>query len=127
MDYKTEEVVNTLVSMRLSDMASVKTCLEYLKELGYKQTYSYQLMKYAAEKIKEYYTDMHTNALEESMGQMESLAEDAKKNKNYKLAFEVRKEMNDIMGLNETKINLSGNINLNTEIRIIFPGGQSDE
>jgi Ser-tRNA(Ala) deacylase AlaX len=115
-----EILINTLVDMRLKQMSSVKTCLEYLASLGYKQTYSYVLLKEAKTKIKEYYADSHIDSLEESIGQMEELAADAKKKGQYKLAFEVRKELNNILGLGKTsKIEIDANIK--TEIKIVFP------
>ena len=105
MAFKKEDIINEIVQMRLTDMASVKTCLEYLnKTYGYKQTYSYEIIGEAQKEIKAYYANMNMSALEESIGQLENLAQEAKSAKLYKLAFEIRKELNNIEGLTKIKI-----------------------
>jgi cysteinyl-tRNA synthetase len=111
MKYKREDLIDQIVKMRIDKMCSTKTILEFLqKEIGYKQTYSYELLKDARKKIVEIYSQQNNSSLEEAIGQMENMAEDAKKQKNYKLAFDIRKELSKIQGHYTDRVELSGSI-----------------
>ncbi len=112
-EYKKEELINQIIKMRLEDMSSIKTCLEYLASVGVGKTWSYEILKCAKMEIIEYYKDINTASLEESIGQLEKLAEDAKLIKSYKLAFEIRKELNDIQGLSKKDVGNTVIINVN--------------
>ena len=120
MEYKKEDMIDELVKMRINDMASNKTMLNHIYEkYGYKQTYAYQLIKEAREKIREIWKQDNETSLQEAIGQMEQMAEDAKKQKNYKLAFEVRKELSKIQGHYTERVEVSGELALkNIEIII---------
>jgi len=119
--YKKEDIIDKIVKMRIEDMASTKTIIEtYLKgELGYKTTYSYDLLKQARVKIVEYYTIDNKASLEEAIGQMEVMVEDAKKNKDYKLAFLIRRELSKIMGHYVEKLEVTGDIKTLNTIKLI--------
>lgn len=121
--YKKEEVVNLVVKMRLEDMCSTKTILDYLmNDLKYGQTMAYNILKAARQQISDYYRELNTSSLEEAIGQMENLSEDAKKRKDYKLAFEIRKEMSKIQGHYKERIELSGGMDNTIKIiRLIGP------
>jgi activator of 2-hydroxyglutaryl-CoA dehydratase len=125
MKYKKEDLIDAVVKMRVEKMASNKTILEFLKnEIGYKQTYAYEILKEAREKIREIYKLENTAHLEEAIGQLEEMAEDAKKSKNYKLAFEIRKELSKISGHYTEKIELNGQID--HKVTIIKLNGPED-
>jgi hypothetical protein len=132
MKYKKEELVQMVIKMRLEHMAATKTCLDFLMNtLGYGQTYSYEVLRDARLQIKEYYKDMNQSSLEEALGQLEELAEDAKKKKDYKLAFEVRKDISKLQGLYIDKVDLTSNGKDITEIKLIHitngsTGSQND-
>lgn len=123
MEYKKEDIIDELVKMRVNDMASNKTMLNHIySKYGYKQTYAYQLIKAAREKIREIWQQDNSSSLEEAIAQMEEMAEDAKKAKNYKLAFELRKEMSKIQGHYTEKIEVKGELAIkNIEIKINKP------
>ena len=111
MKYQREDIIDELVKMRVNDMASNKTMLNHIYDkYGYKQTYAYQLIKEAREKIREIWAQDNETSLHEAIGQMEQMAEEAKKQKNYKLAFELRKEMSKIQGHYTEKIEVKGEI-----------------
>jgi hypothetical protein len=107
--YKKEDIIDSVVKMRIEKMASTKTIIkDYLMgQLGYGQTYAYELLKEARVQIKQYYDASNEASLEEAIGQMEEMAEDAKGNRNYKLAFEIRKELSKIQGHYIEKIELN--------------------
>jgi len=111
MKYKKEDLIDKVVKMRIEQMCSTKTILQYLmNEIGYKQTYSYEILREARSKIRELYNQENSASLEEAIGQLEQMAEDAKKGRNYKLAFEIRKELSKIVGHYTDKIELNGSI-----------------
>ena len=123
--YSKEELINSVIKMRLENMASTKTILSFLMtELEYGQTYSYEILKEARQQIQNYYKDLNSASLEEAIGQLEEMAEDAKRKKNYKLAFDIRKELSKIQGHYTEKIQLSGSID--TTIRVIKLSGPDD-
>ena len=45
-DWKKEDIINAIISMRTEKMATTKTILDFLmNDIGYGQTYSYQLYR----------------------------------------------------------------------------------
>lgn len=111
-EFKTIDLVNSIVSMKVEKGASNKTILDFLQnDLKYGQTYAYEILREARKKIQEIWDKNAEAHLEESKGQLEELYEDAIRNKNSKLALEIRKEMNRLMGLYAAeKIELSGEL-----------------
>jgi nucleoid DNA-binding protein len=120
MQYKKEDIIEELVKMRIEDMASNKSLLNHIyTKYGYKQTYAYELIKEAREKIREIWKENDEASLNEAIGQMEQMAEDAKKGKNYKLAFEIRKELSKIQGHYTERLEVKGELAIkNIEIVI---------
>lgn len=117
--FKKEDLIDAVVKMRIEKMASTKTIIKdfLMGECGYGQAYAYELLREARKKIVEYYQVSSESAIEEAIGQLEEMAEDAKGSKNYKLAFEIRKELNKIVGAYQAqKVELSGNVNVETII-----------
>lgn len=114
--YKKEDIIDAIVKMRTEKMASTKTIIKdfLMGELGYGQSYSYDLLREARNKIVEYYKQSSTSSVEEAIGQLEEMAEIARKDRNYKLAFEIRKELSKIQGHYIEKIELNGQLTLNT-------------
>jgi hypothetical protein len=117
---KTEDLVNNIVKMKVEKGASNKTILDFLQnDLEYGQTYAYEILKAARKRIQEIWDKNAEAHLEESKGQLEELYEEAIRNKNMKLALQIRQELNRLMGLYAAeKIELSGEINLKAK----FPG-----
>lgn len=117
--FKKEDLIDAIVKMRIEKMASTKTIIRdfLMGECGYEQAYAYVLLREARKKIVEYYQVSNESAVEEAIGQLEEMAESAKGSKNYKLAFEIRKELNKIIGAYQAqKVELSGNVNVETII-----------
>jgi hypothetical protein len=128
--YKKEDIIDSIVKMRIEKMAATKTIIrDYLMgELGYGQAYAYELLREARAKIVEYYGTSNTASLEEAIGQLEEMAEDAKQSKNYKLAFNIRQELSKIQGHYKERIELSGDVNHKIEvIKLIGPEEKKDE
>lgn len=117
---KTEDLINSIVKMKVQDGASNKTILDFLQnDLEYKTTYSYELIREARKRIQEIWDKNAKYNMEESKAQLEELYESAIKEKNKKLALEIRKELNKLMGLySPEKIELSGELT----IKANFPG-----
>lgn len=111
-ELKTVDLVNSIVKMKVEKGASNKTILDFLQnDLEYGQSYAYEILREARKKIQEIWDKNAEAHLEESKAQLEELYEDAIRNKNNKLALEVRKEMNRLMGLYAAeKIELSGEL-----------------
>lgn len=115
---KTEELVNGLVKMRVENGASNKTILDFLQnDMGYGQTYAYELLKEARKRIQKIWDSNAEAHLEESKGQLEELYESALRKKDMKLALQIRQELNKLMGLYEAE-----KINLTVDFKAKFPG-----
>lgn len=114
MKFKREDIINKIIHLRLVEMASTKTILQnYLQEAcGFKQSYSYTLYKEARLKIREIYKKDNETALEEAIGQLEEQAQQATQAGNYKMAFNIRQELNEILGLYKENIEISGDLTL---------------
>jgi hypothetical protein len=120
MKYKKEDIIDAVVKMRIEKGASSKTIIQefLMGQLGYKISYSYVIYQEARQKIVELYSVHNTELANEALGQLESMLEDALKQKNMKLALEIRKEMSKLTGLySPEKIDLSI-----TEYKAKFPG-----
>jgi hypothetical protein len=119
--YKKQDIIDAVVKMRIEKMASTKTIIsEFLMgQLGYGQTYSYEILKEARKEIIRLYDASNEASLEEAIGQLEELAEGARQSKNYKLAFEVRKELSKVMGHYKERIDITSGGKEITEIKLI--------
>jgi len=116
--YKTEDLVNSVVKMKVEKGASNKTILDFLQnDLGYKETMSYLILKSARNKIQQIWDKNAEAHLEEAKAHLEELLERAFKDKNYKLALAVRQEMNKLMGLYQAE-----KIDLSIDFKAKFPG-----
>lgn len=115
--YSKEDVVNAIVEMRLVKCMSMKNVLEFLmNDLGYGQAMAYNYINMAQDIVVTNYKEIVKVASEESVGQLENMMQYAMTNKNFKLWFELRKEMNKIQGLYVEKHELSGTIDHNISI-----------
>lgn len=97
---KTEDIVNALVKMKVEKNLSNKTILDFcMNELGYKQSYAYELLQKARAKVDEIWKEHTEYHLQESKAQLESMLEGASRRGDWKLALEIRKEINKLCGL----------------------------
>lgn len=115
---KIEDMVNAVVKMKVEKGASNKTILDFLKnDIGYGQTYSYEILKKARGKIQEIWDKNAEGHLEEAKAQLEEMLETAFNDNNMKLALSIRQEINKLMGLYAAeKIEVSGFDNIKIEI-----------
>jgi hypothetical protein len=121
--FKTEDLINGIVKMRIENGASNKTILDFLmNDLGYKQSYAYELLKDARKLIQEIWDKNAEAHLEEAKGQLEDMYQVAITKKEYKLALQIRQELNKLMGLYEAE-----KINLTIDFKAKFPGIKKDE
>jgi hypothetical protein len=94
-----EDIIASVIKMRLEKMASVKTIIDFLmNDLGYSKTQSYEYLKWAREEIKEQYSLMNPAKIEEAIGQYEEALERARAAKDWRLWNDLRKELNKIEG-----------------------------
>jgi hypothetical protein len=118
---KTEDLVNGVVKMKVENGASNKTILDFLmNNLGYGQSYAYEVMREARKKIQEIWDKNAEAHLEEAKAHLEELYENAIRRKDMKLALQVRQELNKLMGLySPEKLDITSNGQTISEIKII--------
>jgi hypothetical protein len=111
-DWKKEDIINAIISMRTEKMATTKTILDFLMDdIGYGQTYSYQLIKESREKIIEIYDANNVSKVEEAMAQLETMLQRSYQKSDYKLSYNIRQELNKLQGLYAAqKIEHSGQV-----------------
>ena len=117
-----EDVINMIISMKLEKMATTKTILDFLQnELGYKQTYSYILLRESREKIIEIYDKNNAGKIEEAIGQLERMLEKSWSKNDFKLSHSIRQELNKLIGLYAAqKVEHSGQVGITgLDIQII--------
>lgn len=122
MKYKKEDIIDAIVKMRIEKGASTKTIIQefLMGELGYKQSYSYDLLQEARVKIVSLYDTQNKQLANEALGHLESMYEDAIKSKNSKLALEIRKEISKLTGLYAAaKVDITSGGEIITEIKLI--------
>ena len=124
--YNQDEVINAIVEMRLVKSMSMKNVIDFLMiDLGYGRAMAYNYVNMAQQIVVDNYKEINKVASEESVGQLENMMQYAMNNKNFKLWFELRKEMNKIQGLYKERIDITTNgKDMNqTIINIISPNG----
>jgi hypothetical protein len=129
MKYKKEDIIDAIVKLRIEKGASTKTIIQsfLMGELGYKQSYSYQLLQEARSKIVELYDTQNKELANEALGHLESMYEDAIKAKNVKLALEIRKEISKLTGLYAAqKVDITSGGEAITEIKLIQVNKKED-
>lgn len=122
MKWKKEDILDAIVKMRIERGSSTKTILKdfLMGELKFKQSYSYDLLREARERIRDLYQTQNESLANEAMGHLESLYEDAIKSGNRKLALEIIKEKNKLTGLYpESKLDITSAGKEITEIKLI--------
>lgn len=96
-EFDKDQIVTTLIKMRIENFATTKTMLEYLmNELKFGQTYSYELIKFSKQRINELFKEEHDESFSNAMARLEEIIETTK---NEKTRLEAQKEMNKLLGL----------------------------
>ncbi len=124
-NYSKEEYIQKVIDMRLKECASTRTILKYLESEGFETTQQYQYLKWAREVIKEQFDILNPEAINEAIAQYETIMEEIRLNKDYKIWNDMNKELNKLKGLYQNKIDITTNgENINTTIiNIINPNG----
>ena len=98
-DWSKEDIIMALVKMRVEKFATTKTMLEFLmNQIGYAQTYSYELIKISKGRINEIFKEEHEESFFNAMARLEEIIESSK---NEKTRLEAQKEMNKLLGLHK--------------------------
>jgi hypothetical protein len=98
--YNKEDLIAAVIKMRLEEMASVKTIIDFLTEkIGMSKTTAYQYLNWAREEIKDQYDLMNPSKIEEAIGQYEEALERARMSKDWRLWNDLKKELNKIQGV----------------------------
>jgi hypothetical protein len=97
--FSKEDIIMSLVKMRVEKFATTKTMLDFLmKEVGYAQTYSYELIKISKSRINEIFREEHEESFHNAMARLEEIIESTK---NEKTRLEAQKELNKLLGLHK--------------------------
>jgi predicted metal-dependent phosphoesterase TrpH len=109
--FKKDDIIASVIRMRLVDMASTKTIIDFLtQKIGMSKVMAYEYLKWAREEIKEQYPMTNPAMIEEAIGQYETALEDARRRKDWKLWNELKKELNKITGItNKTQVDITTN------------------
>jgi hypothetical protein len=113
MKYKKQDIIDSIIKLRIEKGASTKTIIQdfLMGELKYKQSYSYTLLQEARKEIVKLYDTKNKELANEALGQLEDMYQQCIKYKNYRQALEVRKEINKLTGLYEAeKLDISGEL-----------------
>jgi hypothetical protein len=107
-DFSKEDIIMSLVKMRVEKFATTKTMLDFLmKEIGYAQTYSYELIKISKTRINEIFREEHEESFHNAMARLEEIIESTK---NEKTRLEAQKELNKLLGLHKPqKVDVTSN------------------
>lgn len=103
-----ENIISALVKMRVEKFATTKTMLDFLmNQVGYGQTYSYELIKLSKERIKDIFKEEYEQSFHNAIARLEEIIETTK---NEKVRLESQKEMNKLLGLYQPqKVDITSN------------------
>lgn len=119
---KTLDCIEDLVIKVIKEGWSRYSLMEYLmkdKELGgygYGQSYAYELIRHANNRIEEMIKETAVDVLSKQLVNLEQLYQKQIKKGNDKMALETLKEINKISGLYKENINHTGEVSYNINI-----------
>lgn len=100
-------VLDEIIEMRYNQMYSTNNLVKYLMEkYDLKQSRSYELVREARKKVGDVYDKTNVSVAEDSINKMESLQMMAYKDGNYKLALEIQKELNKVLELSKSDVQI---------------------
>jgi hypothetical protein len=124
--YTKEDLIAHIINLRLKEMWSTKSILEFLEKLGYGKTQCYEYLKWAKQEIKDRYNETNDALIEEAIYQYEQMLEKAAIAGNLKLWNELKKELNKIQGIYAAeKVDITSGGEKITEIKIIEVKGET--
>ena len=98
---------------------SQKTIIDNLMNLGYKIDYCYQLLRDAKPLIQETFKEISKEKLESVLIEMEAMKQEAQIAEDRNLVLQIQKEINKIIGLGTTKVDLTTNGESINKIEVI--------
>jgi len=111
--YEKQPILNEIIDLRYNKSYSTQSLLKHLLEkYGYKQARSYELIREAKAQIATAYDETTLDVLKEAISSLESLQEEARKEKDYKLVFNIQQELNKIQQLHIQKLEIDANMNI---------------
>lgn len=120
-------IINALIKMRVEKFASKKTMLEFLMgQLKYGQTFAYELINEANQKIVEMFKEEHEQSFANAVARLEEIIETTT---DRKMRMEAIREMNKLLGIaRPQRIDVTTNgKDLNTiSIEIVTPKKDDD-
>ena len=107
---KKDDLIAKVIEMRLRECKSTRTILKYLEDEGLGKTQQYKYLSWAREVIAEQFDATNKEAINEAIGQYESIMEKVLEEKNYKIWNDMNKELNKLKGLYTDKLEVKGEI-----------------
>lgn len=125
---KKDDLIQKVIEMRLVECKSTRNILKYLEGIGLKSTQQYQYLKWAREQIAEQFDATTPEAINEAIGQYESVMEEVLKEKNYRMWNDMNKELNKLKGLYTERVEVKGDLSINgIDVNIIKDKKDLDE
>ena len=122
--YKRDDLVQIIVTMRIEKQCSIRTVLGFLmNDLGYAQSYAYELIREAKKYVAEIYKDNNVGSLEEAIAELEEQREVAKLEKNRKLVLDISREIYKLKQLYVERVQHSGEVSY----KVKFPDKSKKE
>lgn len=122
MKHKKRDILDAIIKLRIEGGKSTKWIVdEYLmRDLGYKISYSYDLLKEARDEIVKIYDKQNEALANEALGQLEAMYQVAIGTGERKLALEILKEKNKLTGVYAAeKVDLTSGGEKLTTIKLI--------
>lgn len=116
-----EELETVLIEMLLNQKQSTLDCvnwLRYTSGYNYGKTWAYQAVKNANDEISKIWNETNRNTVENAQSTLFKQLADANKRGDYRLAFDIQKEINKITQLYKE------NIDVNIEHTIVTKWGK---
>lgn len=123
--FKKNDIIESIIRMRLEGHKARTTIMRWLiKELGYSQSYSYELIRDAAKEFEQRAVINFGEDLKEDIERFEIMYEKAMKANNMKEARECLKEISKLKGHYKERVELSGSVDTTIKvIKLIGPDG----
>lgn len=115
--FKVEDILSQIIEKKIKEHATNYTLLDFLqKEIGMSQTWAYNYLNLANERIVEIQNELNKGLLEQQQTKLlNEIAELKKEGADRKLILEYTKEYNKISGLYTERLNVTGDITIRAE------------
>jgi excinuclease UvrABC nuclease subunit len=128
--YKKQDLIQKIVEMSCNG-ENQQVIFDWLKTEGQiSQSACYKFMKEAKPIINETLSELYKDDLDRSIRELEREAQEAKNNEEYRLAFDIRKQIHKLKGIDTQSIDITSKgdkINQIEVIKIIEVKNEDDE